>query len=315
MRYDDTFLPGADEKVRCAVFSERLGLDPGGTALWVDEIHVVDVLLPWPKPVWAKDGFTAVPEWILVADESGRRVRLLAAVPEDDIDGARIVVHRRLDGAAFSRTEHQVAETEVAALLELLLTTGPDASPSTVADVADPVREVLICGQGSHDVCCGSRGPALIAEVIAARPDVVVRRVSHTGGHRFAPTGMTLPDGRMWGRLDLGAILIVLDRRGSPAEVADRCRGWTGAAEGAAQVAERAVFADVDDWSFDEQSRSVEILESGPARTRCRVTSGDQQWLVDVTQGRAVPTIACGQPGGLPAKPGVEWRVESLRAV
>ena len=61
---DSSYLPARDEAVRCSVFAARLGLDPGGSAVHADEVMVVDVALPWPKPVWAKDGFTAVPDWV-----------------------------------------------------------------------------------------------------------------------------------------------------------------------------------------------------------------------------------------------------------
>ncbi len=312
--FDDSLLPASDAAPRCAPHAEEIELHPGGSALFVDEIIVVDVPRPWPKPVWAADGFTAVPEWVMAAEATGRRVRVLAAVGEEVAPEATIVVHRRVAGSGlFERIEHRCASCDAGQLLEILLIEGLDASPHTVVDVPAPGAELLICAQGSHDVCCGSRGTTMAAEVESSRRDVSVRQVSHTGGHRFAPTGITLPDGRMWGLFDRDEMLSILDRSGSPAALVDRCRGWVGA-DGPGQVAEAAVFAAVDDWTFDELDRGVEVHvddDHDGQRWRCTVTAGDSVWTVGVGISRVVPTIKCGQPGGGRAKPGTEYVVTS----
>jgi len=284
LAFDLSLLPDESDSERCAAHAERIDLDPGGSALWVDELIVVDVPLPWPKPVWAKDGFTAVPELMMAAAESGRRVRVLAAVPLDD-GISRVVTHRLENHATFARAEHHVAAAEVAGLLSSLLADGLDASQSTVVSTA-PVREFLLCTQGSHDMCCGSRG-------------------------RMAPTGVTLPDGRMWGMVTTTEMAAILHLDASPAAVATRCRGWIGAAGGPEQMAERAVFAELDDWSFGLVPRTTRVI-SGDGSTVVEVDADGDRWRVEVAPGRAVPTIACGEPGGLPAKPGAEWAVVSV---
>jgi hypothetical protein len=133
-------------------------------------------------------------------------------------------------------------------------------------------------------------------------------RVSHTGGHRFAPTGMTLPDGRMWARLSVATIEQVLTRTGDPAQLASRCRGWWGADEGPAQVAERAVLA-AEGWTLNDGDREVEIDRADDGRLRCTVRTENRVWEVVLSPGRLVPTIACRQPGGLPVKRAQEYDV------
>lgn len=309
--YDPALLPAPDDVVRCAAHAESIGLDPGGSALWADELIVVDVPLPWPKPVWAADGFTAVPEWVMAAGERSRRVRVLAAAPLDD-GVTRIVTHTRVDNGPMHRREHHVDPDRVGAVLARLVEEGPLASPATDAGVDPPDRELLVCTQGSHDVCCGSRGAALVADLAESRPELLVRRVSHTGGHRMAPTGVTLPDGRMWGMLDHDELVALLDRAMPPSTLAHRCRGWTGAAEGPAQVAERAVFAEVDDWGLDDEPRVATVRADEGDRIEVRVETPRGAWSVEVELSRSVPTIACGEPGGLPAKPGAEWVVTGM---
>jgi len=311
---DSSYLPAADETVRCATHSRRLGLDPGGTAFWVDEIIVADVPLPWPKPVWQKPGFDHIPYLVSEAGKRGRRVRVLAAVPETtDPSMSEVSIHRRLPGTAgFMTDRHSVMGDSVGNFIGHLLSSDPDDSPSTEAGQAAPGGELLVCTQGSHDICCGTHGTTFAAAIRSAEPSLTVRRVSHTGGHRFAPTALSLPDGRMWGLIEADTMLGILHHMLSPAVVAPYCRGFTGAAPGPAQMAERAVMALVDHWSFDSEPRTVEVDHRSESSLICLVTTAESSWQVVIAPGREIPVIACGAAGGLPAKPGREWLVESI---
>lgn len=78
----------------------------------------------------------------------------------------------------------------------------PGAAP------AEPV--LLVCTNGRRDVCCAVRGRPVAVEAAALRPGRVWE-ASHTGGHRFAPTGVLLPHGATFARLDPGLAAAVLD--------------------------------------------------------------------------------------------------------
>lgn len=308
--YDESLMPAAGEAPRCAEHASSIDLDPVGSALHVDEVMMIDVPLPWPKPVWAADGFTHVPEAVMAAGDADRRVRALAAVPLDD-GISRIVAYERVAGVGpMIRHEWHVEPAAMAAVVDRLLRVGLDAADEHRVDARDGQREVAICAQGSHDICCGADGIRLVAELLAARPELSVRKVSHTGGHRFAPTGLTFPDGRMWGFVSVDDIGAIVGRDGSPAAIADRCRGWMGA-PAVAQVAERAVFAAVDDWAVDDLAREIDVDEIDGG-WHCTVLMADRTFDVIVQPGRAVPTVACRADGGLPAKPGKEFRVGSV---
>jgi hypothetical protein len=67
------------------------------------------------------------------------------------------------------------------------------------AEPADPV--LLVCTNGRRDVCCALRGRPVALEAAALSPGRVWES-SHTGGHRFAPTGVLLPHGVALARLD-----------------------------------------------------------------------------------------------------------------
>ena len=289
-------LPLADEAPRCMDFALANDLDPGGTALAPDVVVLAEVDAPWPKPVGKHE---ALVELVRACQASSENIRLLAALPSGD-EPRRVIAFRPAAGGA-TRSERPMCVDPVGALQEVLADDDAD-----LHRVADGVTTALICTQGSHDQCCGTEGAAF-ADWVEHNTSVEVFRVSHTGGHRFAPTAMTLPDGRMWAYLDPESGAMVLDDRDDAISVASKCRGWWGVPTGPAQVAERAVFAELG-FGLDSQARSVEVRE-GDGRYEVEVVVGGQVYEVTVEVGREVPTIACAAPGGLPAKPGREWNV------
>jgi hypothetical protein len=322
---DLSLLPAVDEIIGCADHARALAVDPGGSAITADLLIAVEVPLPWPKPVFAHPLLEGIDRAVT---ESGRPARVLAAVPLDPGAADSAVVAYRRRGASMVRTEVRVAPVDIAAAVRALLDDQTDTGGSEQAgDTGDEAvrsrAELWVCTQGSHDSCCGRDGMRLAADVAAAGLDVVVRRVSHTGGHRFAPTALTLPDGRMWGYIDPTLVDQVISCSGSPGGLAERCRGWTGTSTGVAQMAERAVFAEIG-WSLDQAIREITVLDpdadAGPdaATVEVRATWPDGvtvTYEVGVATTREVPTIACREPGGLPAKPGREYGITSLRRI
>ena len=292
-------LPGMDESVFCTDYSQQHALDPGGTALAPDVIVLVELSEPWPKPVGKHADLAPL---VGVAAEHGEQVRLLAAVPQQCVS-ARLISLRPVD-CGILRSEVTIGDRphdDLRALLE-------DRSGEFVA-ADDTRRTVLICVQGSHDICCGTRGVEL-ADWAEADLDAEIFRVSHTGGHRFAPTAMTLPDGRMWAYLTPKTLGDIVQRHGDGTEFAALSRGWWGAPTGPAQIAERAVFAELG-FDLDTSGRSIDVIADDGGAYLVTVVLSDRAFEVRVGLGREVPTIRCDAPGGLPAKPGHEWVVLS----
>lgn len=308
-------LPEPDQAPRCADHSRHLGLDPGGTAIRADRVVLIGTPLPWPKPVFDHARLAEISP-ILKASKVPTRTLAYVPGPADGMGGPdqtiTITFDRSLDSATV--VERRYRTDSPRQLLSLATALAADdrkalaAQAHYEAELVTPVA--LVCTQGSHDVCCGSEGARFATEAEAIS-DLAVFRVSHTGGHRFAPTAMTLPDGRMWADLDIDLLRRVLSSTGDTAELVERCRGWWGADIGGAQVAERGVFGLVG-WDLNDRQRTVEEGETFDGATRFFVSSGDQAWTVTVAVGRAVPTIACRQPGGLPAKQSVEYQVREI---
>ncbi|MEO6145210.1 MAG: sucrase ferredoxin [Dermatophilaceae bacterium] len=73
-----------------------------------------------------------------------------------------------------------------------------------------PAPVLMICGNSRRDVCCAVRGRPVALDSSSQRPGRVWE-CSHTGGHRFAPTGVLLPHGQSFARLSIAAAVAALD--------------------------------------------------------------------------------------------------------
>ncbi|MDO8731072.1 MAG: sucrase ferredoxin [Actinomycetota bacterium] len=68
----------------------------------------------------------------------------------------------------------------------------------------------FVCTHGARDACCALLGRSVYDELLADVPTderSSVWEISHIGGHRFAPTILTLPSGSVHGRLDVAAAI------------------------------------------------------------------------------------------------------------
>lgn len=291
-------LPLATEGIRCSDFAKVNRVDPGGTALAPDVVALVEVPEPWPKPVGKHEDLRQL---VALAQEHREQVRLLAALPHDP--AAPRAIAFRPTPTGMVRSEALLGSDPGSALRSVLADEG-----GIEVTVAGGSRTMLICTQGSHDACCGVLGGEFADALEERRDDVEIFRVSHTGGHRFAPTAMSLPDGRMWGYLTAQVIDAILDRDDT-LPVAAQCRGWWGAPIGPAQIAERAVFAELG-FAVDAHHRLVDVIETVEGYA-VSVTVEGVTFDIEVAPGREVPTISCGAPGGQPVKPGREWVITS----
>jgi hypothetical protein len=277
--------------MRCATWAREEGVDPIGTAGCVEGFLLVDWPLPWPRDAADVEALAPVHQRL-----AGTGVRLQLVVPEGDDDTRAVVLHRRraADGdwfAGFERVARAVATADVVDVAADLLDTGtgdPDADGGRAGDV-------LVCGHGARDRCCGSAGTRLALEARAAS-GLEVRRTSHTGGHRFAATGIVLPDATVWAYLDADALARVTSRTGPLDDLLGRYRGCAGLAPRGAQALEREALAEVG-WSwFDHRRRGTDL---GDGRFRLDAVAPDGTelaWEAEIGDGRRLPVPDCGEP-------------------
>lgn len=151
------------------------------------------------------------------------------------------------------------------------------------SEAAEPA--LLVCTNGRRDVCCAVRGRPLAAHAARVAPGRAWE-VSHTGGHRFAPTAVLLPWGQTFARLDEHGCETVLSASESghlPAELLgpthDRGRS---AVPAASQCAESHVRVEIGEtrlgalWAGepepDDDGSQVIVTHTDGRRWRVHVT-------------------------------------------
>lgn len=276
-------------ELRCAPWTLAHGVDPIGSAVALDRLVTVEVPLPWPADVGDLP-------WVASLELApGTRVQTI--VP--DIarpDGTVLVTRWERAGARLDGTDWLVPAVDVP---EALVAVAAGGEPAGVEGSPAP-DEVLVCGHGARDRCCGGSGTRLAVEARAALPDVRIRRTSHLGGHRFAPTALTLPEGRAWAFLDVEALAGIVDRTMHPHQARDHYRGHV-ALDPWAQVVE-AIGLSEQGWAaldVDDLRAETDVDDGGES---ARVTlhwegpdgAGTRESVVGIR--RRYPVLQCGLP-------------------
>lgn len=293
---------------RCSPWTKAHDVDPIGSAVPFDALILVEWPLPWPKDV----------SDIEVLREASLQpgVRVMLVVPRAD-EGAtgltRVVHHRRVGVNRLVGADHQVSHADVAALVAELAAAPLVDHVERPSYVGDAPAEVLVCGHGRRDACCGRWGTLLHVELAARSTDVRVWRCSHTGGHRFAPTAITLPDGRAWAYADADLLDAVVRRTADLASITTHDRG-SSALDPWAQVVERAVLVERG-WAWLDTGPVESHTAIAPDGQRARVTlswdGGSATGEVEVT--RTLPVLVCGEPPESARKTSPEYALRSLQ--
>lgn len=331
-------------RVRCAPFRESTGADPIGSAGAYDGFLVIDVPLPWEREVSGQEPIRSVvdgPSGAVVAGD-GSRWRPLARVPDPGLADrglVRVTEHRSrtvdVDGielrGPYEAREWIVSRERVVALGRAVLGLEPptdqdavDADELAAWSAPDGVG-LLMCTHGRRDQCCGSLGTSVFEELddvfAASGAAVDAQRISHTGGHRFAPTAITFPDGYAWAQLDADLCDLLVRRAAPPETFASHCRGSSLMAGAPQQVADRAALVEVG-WGWADAARTVQLVDfdRSTMATTVRITglladSTLRSFDVTAAPDHQVPSPTCGIVDGPEYATDTVWRVDGVRAL
>lgn len=290
--------PSPDVDLRCAPWTAAHGFDPIGSAVVVDRLVTVEVPQPWPAKIEELAWLSGLPE--------PAATRVQAIVPETPRAGGTVLVNRwQRVGALLQGTDWLLRAADVPDVLAAVV----QGHDPVDAEATPAPPEVLVCAHGTRDRCCGGGGTRLAIEARAQLPDVRIRRTSHLGGHRFAPTALTLPDGRQWSHLDPDVLSGIVRRTLDPSIARAHYRGNI-ALEPWAQVVEGAVLAD-HGWELAAATtlRATSSADGDRARVTVRWDdpSGTHERTGEVTVSRRYPVLQCGLPPEEATKEALEY--------
>jgi len=148
----------------------------------------------------------------------------------------------------------------------------------------------LICCHAARDACCALHGRALYDALLAhasAEESSLIWQCSHLGGHRFAPTMLTLANGMSYGRVSLSQAREAIDQATAGLVSLTQARGRTHLLP-AVQVADLHLRATLP--CLDPRALDYTVIAESP-----------DQVMVQAT--------CTGSPGLAPG----EWRVSLAR--
>jgi hypothetical protein len=307
----------AAEPLHCSTWTRSQHVSPIGSAGSYRGFLLIELRMPWPADIGETRLVSAIGD---VVSGSGLRVQ---AILDPKARRQRMVAYLNPSSQGFAGFERRQAEygDDIVADVKALLGEQPDSdggvSASSVPDGPAPVKDLLVCIHGMRDFCCGSLGAALaVALTNEGLPEGVrLWRTSHTGGHRFAPNLILLPEGTLWAYADQTLVGKVLTRTGPLEEVVDHYRGCAGLPGPQVQAIEREVLRRVG-WDLLDMHRTGEVTGDGTVRLTVQARGGPAQtWEAEVRPGRTVPVADCGRPIEEARKSETEWVVEGLEVV
>ncbi len=137
---------------------------------------------------------------------------------------------------------------------------------------------LLVCANGKRDLCCAVRGRPIALELERQYPGRVWE-CTHTGGHRFAPTGLMLPSGQSLARLTPETGLAAL-RAADAGLLASATFGpWHDRGRGHLEPACAVAEAWVRELTGETDPAALVAAESGDSRVEVRHDDG-RSWLV-----------------------------------
>ncbi len=328
---------------KCSTWARDRKVDPIGTAGNYAGFLLMEWPLPWPSDVKDIVAMDPVREELAVAN-----VRLQLLVPGSPAPSrqTRLSLYWRptqalepggqdegwfagyqmseasaqLNGAGAQLGDAAAAPAELVPVVRHLLAqarhNGPSPRPLLAPD------RVLICTHGSRDTCCGSLGMDLVkamndlsvADGSTSPAGRAVRcRTSHTGGHRFAPTAIILPQGTVWAFLDAPTLERILERSGPVDTLVSRYRGCAGLGTKRVQVLERALFAEVGWEWLDYRRRGWDLPDDGVVLEAIAPDGTTRAWRASVRPGRVLPVPVCRQSLAGATKFEPELRLSDLR--
>ena len=290
MRSLDYLLDNSGHKATCSEFSRSINNDPCGTAIHTSKIIVIDVHLPWPNKILDHKLFTGFEK--LVNHSFFSRTKILFRVPQNP-DELKISIFQK----QTPTVETSISYERTSDIKNILTDICEGHSTNTLAkkNITHPI--VLVCCHGTRDTCCGSAGTKLANELLQ-QTKFSIQKVSHLGGHRFAPTILTLPNGRMWAYLSTQNTINIINKDIKVKKIISKYRGWWGASSNDQQISEKELFADVG-WDLDKNPpTSIEEQILNQDQKLFTLQTKYKKADVEVTRIKNTPIVECKKQNG-----------------
>lgn len=248
----------------CSINTQTTSLEhPIGSATGFERCFLFEIPLPWTKKALESTQISLeIKNALAEYRENIGDLTATLLVPEAEyaVDGARLIDIQVIDGRIEKR-DLIAPDGDIAAIISTIARNQLLPESTQVDD--SPMRDMIVCTQGSRDACCGTFGVPIyqyFREQAMSQPNTRVWRSSHIGGHRFAPTMIDFPTGRSWGFVNKSVAGAILSQSTHPSDLRGNYRGWVGHRDDALQLLEGEILAHVG-WEWNAYAQAGAVLE------------------------------------------------------
>ncbi len=256
--------------------SRQQGEDIIGSASLYQTYVMVECPYPWTGNAFESKG---VPqnfrELVAEVKEAKLPIRFLLTLGPKPTPGnqTQVLIFQQQQGIATGYWKKEIKVdniTDVAPMIRKYLT--PEGLH--IKGELSTTRDFFVCTHGSHDKCCSRYGYPFFRQGVAMVEEFGLKnvrfwQVSHIGGHRFAPTLISFPDGRYYGALDEESLQRILLHQGDITCLNQVYRGW-GILPRKAQVLERELILR-HGWQWLNNAVSCRVLQESPQAEKTQV--------------------------------------------
>ncbi|MQF99574.1 MAG: hypothetical protein FI727_01800 [SAR202 cluster bacterium] len=164
------------------------------------------------------------------------------------------------------------------------------------------VRDYLVCTHGNRDMCCGYWGYQLYKQLDTNYSNESIRfwRTSHLGGHRFAPTILSIDDARYWGRLKADDFDRIINKKLQASDISDIYRGKATCESIEEQLVEKELFK-IFKWDLENQQFNMSLANNDQSSSQYIVQINDPQikskaednYLITIEHGKSILRHGC----------------------
>lgn len=267
-------------KSYCNALAIQRGVDAAGSARTFEAAAVIEIPLPWKRNMYDEAG--VLPQQVLdlyklwleryhAGFPYDKSVLMVAPDAQYSRPGfRRVAYYSRPNGlaAAYDKIEYLVPEDQFGALIWALFEARDKLEhfEQYLDAPAAALRDIYVCTHGTVDAACAKFGYPLykLLREKYGNDQLRVWRVSHFGGHLYAPTLIDMPSAHYWAYVEAPQAEQIVHRSSDPETLRTHYRGSSFFSDGLMQAAERDIWLK-EGWEWFNYPKAGRVLEQDTA--------------------------------------------------
>ena len=294
-----------EEKLTCSGFSTSVEEPLAGTAPLWGWCICIEVPLPWDTDILYSKFFqdNLLTTELKGYSESipGLRIQALASDKNKPQNNIRVLSFK-YQNQELVKSEYIFPFPDFKESIRTLINNEDIESIEKYNHTNKNVRDYLVCTHGNRDMCCGYWGYQLYKQLEMNYSSETIRfwRTSHLGGHRFAPTILSIDDARYWGRLKATDFDRIINKNLQSSDITDIYRGKATCISVEEQLIEKELFK-IFKWDLDKKQFNMTLTNNDQSSSQYIVEinkqevtpTGDDKYLVNIDQGKSILRHGC----------------------